>query len=146
METISTKTRNTKDFRGYFSYFWKRVASRSGENAGRVIDILLSTEDVAGLVVLWKSRTFFLDMEFVENTSGRLIMLNIDPVYLHLGKNVFDKSGRRLGKVVHLMRNGSENEFQAVEIKKSFFAKPIAVRADQIEISRKNIILKIDMD
>ena len=60
-----------------------------------------------------------------------------------IGKQVFDADGKKLGRVKSVQRKGNANDFESVVVKRHFFSRGIAVPKSDIDVSKKNIILKV---
>lgn len=130
------------DRRGFFSFFWKKIISHSGNPCGRILDIFIQDGKLAGFAVIRGFRTYFIGSEFVENDSGEAVVLSIEPVYLLIGKSVFDSEGRRLGRLNRLVRNDRSNEFAAIVVKRKFYTPGMTIPASHIAVSKHNIVLK----
>lgn len=70
-----------------------------------------------------------------------MIILDIDPVIMLIGKEVFDDEGNKIGKVVDLDRKDYDNDYKSIIVKKHFFSKPLSIPKRDIDVIEKNIIL-----
>lgn len=141
LQAISTKRKDLSRMESFRSYIGKKVISKSGNLVGRVYDILFAGSSVAGIIVLRKLSKIFIGKEFF-NSSGGAVMLSIDPITTLIGKQVFDADGKRIGKVTRLVRKGSTNVLDGLVVKRNLYSKPIKIPKEDIEVSKKNIILK----
>lgn len=139
---ISAKSRDTSRMNYFRSHIGKKIITKSGDTFGRVFDIAFSGNTVTGIIVGRRLSKLFVGKEFVSSISSGSIMLSIDPVVMLVGKQVFDADGKKIGKVVKLVRKGSSNSFSAIIVKRKIYSKGIKVPASDIEVSKKNIILK----
>lgn len=121
----------------------KKVFSKSGDRVGVISDVRYTKDKVEGFVVQRRIKKVFIGREFLSGTSKEGIVLSIDPVTLLIGKKVFDADGKKLGKVSRVERTGSSNELKALVVKKHFFSRGISVPKSHIDVSKKNIILKV---
>jgi len=55
---------------------------------------------------------------------------------------VFDADGKKLGKVVDVVRKDETNSMEALMVRKNFYSRQVRVPKNDIEVSKKNIILK----
>jgi sporulation protein YlmC with PRC-barrel domain len=142
MKSVSTKVKEPLKLSSFRAYVGKKVISKSGEKVGKVHNMRFSGSTVSGIVVSrWLSR-FFVGLEFVDKISKESVVLSIDPVIMHVGKQVFDADGRKMGKVSGLVRKDSGNSFESIIVKKRFFSKGMTVPKKEIDVIKKNIILK----
>ena len=142
MQTISTKNKDPLKMEGFRSYIGKDVISKSGERIGRVYDMVFTGGTVAGIIIMRRLSKMFIDREFLRGVSAKAVTLSIDPVTMILGKQVFDADGKKLGKVAKLIRKGNSNALSAIIVKKRLYSKGIKVPREDIEVSKKNIILR----
>jgi sporulation protein YlmC with PRC-barrel domain len=84
----------------------------------------------------------FIGREFIGGVSEKAVRLSINPVTMLLGKQVFDADGKLLGKVVNVVRKGSINTFSAIDVKRRIYSRGMRIPKDEIDVSKKNIILK----
>jgi sporulation protein YlmC with PRC-barrel domain len=142
LEAISTKGKDPLKMESFRSYIGKEVISKSGERIGKVHDLRFSGNSVTGIVVRRRLSRLFIDKEFIAGGSGGTIMLSIDPVTMMLGKQVFDADGKKMGKVSKVLRKGSSNTLTAVMVKKRMYSRGIKIPKEDIDVSKKNLILK----
>lgn len=142
MKSISTKVDQPMELESFRSYIGKKVIAKSGDKIGKVYNIRFSKNTVLGIVVRRRLSKFFIGIEFVKGVSDKSLMLSIDPVIMLAGKHVFDADGRRLGKVARIERKGSGNDFESIVVRKWFFMRGIIIPKKDIEVMKKNIILK----
>jgi len=143
IEMISPKDSSILKFESVRKYFKKKVVSKSGEPIGKVKDVLFTDkEGVKGIVISRKLfKKFYLDRSYFSEVQDK-IMLSINPVILQVGKLVFDADGKKLGKVVRVERKDKTNNFHALAIKKKIYSKAKEVPKSEIDVMKKNIILK----
>jgi sporulation protein YlmC with PRC-barrel domain len=127
----------TKSLRDYLG---KRVFSLGGSHVGRIHDVLLKDEELAGFRVRGR-HALYIDKEYCDLNSIEAMVLTIDPVTLHIGKHVFDSEGRKLGKVKSIQRDNTKNDCTFLIVKKNLFTKPQAIAYSEVEVAKKNIIL-----
>ena len=143
MTAISRGTKDPNKMDNLRSYLGRKVRSKSGESLGGIYDILFMGDKVEGYVVAKRMSKLFVGKEFFSSFSKKTAMLSIDPVILLIGKQVFDADGKKLGKVVRVERKSNSNEFDALVVRKNFFSRGIEVQKKDIDISKKNVILKV---
>ena len=141
IKSVSTKKKDTSSMESVRSYLGKKVISKSGNVVGKVFDVLFLGNTITGIIVVKKISKLFLGKEFL-NVSEDAVMLSIDPVTALEGKRVFDADGKKMGKVKEVIRKGNTNTLSAIMIKKNFYSSAIKIPKDDIDISKKNIILK----
>ncbi len=143
MKILSTKRKQPLKLDSFRDIIGKKVISKSGNSVGRVHDILLSGKGIAGIIASGRLRfsRLFIDEEFFGRVTNA-VMLSIDPVISLIGKQVFDADGKKLGKVVSLVRKGNENDFKAVVVKRRIYSKSVEIPKTDVDTFKKNIILK----
>lgn len=135
LSDIETATLLRKD------YYNKKVYSTSGDYVGRVKDVVLKNNQLAGIIVKGK-RKLYIDHDYCTPGTVDSILLNIDPVTMLKGKTVFDAHGKKIGKVHSIKREGIKNDCTALLVKKNIITKPQEIPYNEVDISKKNIILK----
>lgn len=121
-------------------FLGKKVYSTSGDHVGRVHDVVLKNNALAGLLVVGK-KLLFIDYEYCTSGAVDGIVLKIDPVTMLKGKIVFDSQGRKLGKVKSIERENNKNYCSKLVVRKGLFSRPRLIPYDEVEVSKKNIIL-----
>lgn len=139
-KVLSTKITPESSLIGARSYLGIKVFSKSGYRIGRVKDIALKNDRVAGFLVQGK-KEIFVDKEYVASESENAIVLSTDPVIDLIGKQVFDSQGTKVGKVIDLDRQTNANNFKALIVKHRIYSKPILIPKEDVEVSKENIIL-----
>lgn len=119
----------------------RKVISHKGLVIGRVSDVGFTRKRVLGFYVSGIFKKYFVSMNYVDAFSGESLMLTIDPVTNIKGKLVFDKEGKKLGKVVEIKRPSFENKITEIYVKKNIFTKPIAINVNDLDVVDKNVIL-----
>ena len=142
VDAISSKIKSTKLLDSFTAYVGKEVISKSGEIIGKVSDVLMQGSSIAGVVVKKTLNKVFFDKEFFSVQTDKTIRLSIDPVTMHVGKQVFDVEGKKLGKVTGLVRKSGANKFTHIEVQKRILTKTIKIPKEDISVAKKNIILK----
>jgi len=141
IEILSARIKNFRGIRKMSSYKGKKVFSKSGEYGGRIRDVILKNDVMAGVIVNGK-RKLFIDKEYFSSDTDDVVMLSIDPVTNIIGKQVFDADGKKIGRVIDVDRNTTSNTFSSLVVKKGLISKPINIPKEHIDILRKNVILK----
>lgn len=142
MQSITSKGGDTSKMESFRSNIGKKVVSKSGDDVGKVHDVVFKGNSVAGIVVSRLFSRTFVGKEFIGKMSNDSIMLSIDPVTMVAGKYVFDADGKKIGKVSKVLRKGNTNNFSALLVKRKIYSKGVRVPKDDIDVSKRNIILK----
>ena len=147
MEKISSKGDSLVIENGLKKYIGKSVYSKEGEKIGKIRDILFKGYHINSIVV---SKTIFskkviIDSEFLNGFTNEGIILKMNPVTFIIGKQVFDKDGRTVGKVKSVNRKNDLNTFESLGVKGNIFKKQILIYPKDIQIVQKNVILKISI-
>jgi sporulation protein YlmC with PRC-barrel domain len=142
---ISSRLDSLKGTESFMEYLNKKVFSKSGEYIGRVRDVISYSDKIAGAVINGKYN-YFIDEKYFESDSKKALVLSINPVFSLIGKKVYDSQGRKIGKVIGIKRDTTANKFKALIVKKHFFLKPFFIPKGDIEVSKKNIILKFEYE
>lgn len=119
----------------------RKVYGSSGTYAGKVQDILLNNNRAVAMLIKRGFTKCIISTEFISAESTKTLMLTIDPVILHIGKVVYDKEGRKLGKVVDIIKKG-ENSIKEIIVRQNIFRKQLVIPGSEIAVSKANIILK----
>ena len=69
-------------------------------------------------------------------------MLKIEPVTNLIGRQVFDSKGKRVGKVVEVIRKGTGNVYSELRVKKNIYSWSKHIPKKDIAVAKKSIILK----
>ena len=119
----------------------RKVYGTSGTYVGKVKDILLNNGRAVAMLIKKGFTKCIISTEFISAESTKTLMLTIEPIVLHLGKVVYDKEGRKLGKVVDIIKRG-ENSIKEIVVRRSIFTKSLVIQGNEIAVSKANIILK----
>lgn len=128
------------------SVIGKKILGKNGEVVGKVKDIVAKDDAIEGILVRRRFTTYFLDLEYIEDLYAESVLLKIDPAVRYIGMQVFDSEGRKIGKVVDIQQKKTTNAIESIIVKRHVFAKQKEVAVSDIEVSQKNIILKIAYD
>ena len=122
------------------------VISKNGEIVGKVGAVRMKGFSVEGIVIFkfFGLGSIFIDRSFIKVFNQNEVLLNINPVTSLKGRQVYDVSGRKLGKVRKILRKDNDNNFTSIVVKDRFYKKPILIGKDKIDIMKKNIVLNID--
>jgi len=120
----------------------KKVIAENGEVVGKVKDIAFDMNRIIGLYVAGAIGKVIIGREYIEQFHADSVVLKINPVTALKGKIVFDKDGKRLGRVTEIKRKGTTNEFTELAVKKNAISKSIQVPKKYMDVISKNIILK----
>ncbi|MBD3209179.1 PRC-barrel domain-containing protein [Candidatus Woesearchaeota archaeon] len=142
---LSGRLQSLDDTEQATAYLGKRVYSTSGDYVGKVKDVLLKNQALAGLLVKGRRR-LFLDKDYCVPGVIDSVILKVDPVTMLRRKLVFDSHGKRIGRVVSVERSSTKNACDAIIVKKHLFAKPRRVASSLIDVSKKSIILNKPLD
>ena len=138
---ISNRFRKIDSLKKFSSYIGKIVYSKSGEHIGRIYDLLFSKDTFVGVLVKGK-KDVFIGKEFFRGESDKSIILKIEPITNLIGKQVFDAIGKRVGIVKDIKRKTKSNNYTDLRIKKSIYRRSFYIPKKDIEVAKKNIILK----
>ena len=122
------------------SYVGRKVFSRSGNEIGKVKDSVMLNHALVGFVVKGKNK-MIIGKEYIASESKDSIILSIDPVTELMGKQVFDKAGKLLGKVNDVQRQTNSNNFIALIVRNKIYSKPIVIPKKDIDNCQENIML-----
>jgi sporulation protein YlmC with PRC-barrel domain len=143
IKAISKDAKNPSSMDSMRKYLGRKVRSKSGENLGGIYDILFSGNKIEGFIVVKRLSAIYIAKEFFSSFSKKSAMLSIDPVTLMIRKHVFDSDGKNLGRVSKIQRKSHANDFEAIIVKKNFFSRGLIVPKSDIDVAKKNIILKV---
>jgi len=139
-EIISDKINSIDTAFSIKKYIGKKIFSKSGTYIGKVRDVIMSDYHLLGILVE-SNIELFIDKKYFASDSDA-IMLSIDPIFNLLHKKVIDSEGRKIGKVKAIERKTKTNNFQSLVVKKNIFKKPILIPFSDIDVMKKNILLK----
>ena len=120
----------------------KKVIADNGEVIGNVKDLAVAKDKVVGIYCSSSAGEVFIARSFVRAFDSDSIILKISPATSLVGKIVFDRDGKRIGKVFCVARVGTSNQIKQILVRKSPIAKPVSVPKKDIDVMDKNIILK----
>jgi sporulation protein YlmC with PRC-barrel domain len=148
IEIISNRLRTVADLISSKNLHSVVVISKSGEIIGRVRNLRIRGFNVEGIVIsrLFSTHKEFIDKAFIKTFNQDQILLKINPVPSLKGLKVYDRSGRKLGKVRKVLRQDNRNDFTSLVVKDRFYSRSILVGKSNIGIMKKNIILNMDYD
>lgn len=124
-------------------YLTKKVYTLSGNKLGTVKDILFANGKITSLLIKGRNENI-IDFKHIKPEINDRIMLSIDPISLLLGKTVFDKEGKKLGKVKSINQIDNKNEFTEMTVKRNIFTRSQIIKAAEIETLKENIILNTE--
>lgn len=121
----------------------KKVIADNGEIIGKVKDIAFDLNKVIGIYVAgpFGLGNILIDKDYIDQMLGDSIVLKINPLTSIIGKLVFDKDGKKLGKVKEIVRNNQANDFKEIIVRKNIFTKPFYIPKKDMDVIDKNIIL-----
>ena len=137
---ISNRFKKVENQKKFSSYIGKTVYSKSGEYVGKIVDLLFKNDRFSGIIV--DRKNVFIGKEFFGSESEKAIMLKIEPITNLIGKKVFDTVGKKVGNVSDIKRKANSNNYTNLMVKKAIYRKAFAVPKKDINIAKKNIILK----
>lgn len=123
------------------SLMGKKVIAKNGEVLGRVNEVAFDLGKLLGIYYKGRGGSVLLGIETIEHLDAHAVMLLINPVAAFLGRTVYDKDGKRLGKVREVARDNSRNDLTELVIRRGLFRKDLRVSKDDIQVPGKNIIL-----
>jgi sporulation protein YlmC with PRC-barrel domain len=138
---IVGKVKNLDGLSKFSSYLGKKVYSKKGDFLGYVKDVMFKGNIIQGILIKGK-RKIFVDKEYFEHESENAFVLSIDPVVCLIGKQVFDSSGKRIGKVIDIKRKTNANVYSEIIVKKVFYKRAFSILKEDISVAKENIILK----
>ncbi len=125
------------------SVIGKKVIAYSGEVVGKVKEMAYDMNRVVGIYV--KGRTGFgkllIGMEYIDQFHEDSVTLKINPVSTLYKKVVFDKDGKKVGRVKKIVRTSTANNFKEIIVKRGLFKKAVHIPRENMEVIAKNIIL-----
>ncbi len=98
VDIISKSVKDVENIKKSSSYIGKEVYSKSGEFVGKVYDIAMQNQCFTGIFISGR-RKVLIEKGYIASDSDGVIMLNIEPVTNLIGKQVFDSSGKMIGKL-----------------------------------------------
>lgn len=146
MEKITSRRFDLADSHSTSDLKGKNVVSRGGEIVGKVKDVLFYDKDILGVILKKRFRKdVFIGIEMVASITQDAILLSIDPVTSLLGLPVFDKAGKKIGKVKGIIRQDERNNFKSIAVKPNIFRRTMEIDASDIKIISQHIILKVEI-
>jgi ribosomal 30S subunit maturation factor RimM len=139
---ISPKKEPVATIQGVTKILGRKVLSKTGDVVGKIVEIVPEGKEISGIVSKKGFKKTFIDMQYIADLYTNSIMLNIDPATRYEGMQVFDATGKKLGKVVEVHRTTATNSYNALYIKKNMFSKRKKMDSAKVESAHKNIILK----
>lgn len=137
---LSTKVNDIEQMNFLSDYLGKKVFSVSGDKIGTIKDVVFENGVHKGFLL---SNKLFIDKEYFSKDYDHAMMLLIEPVTSIIGKLVFDVAGTKLGRVKDIERSNNANDYQSLLVKKNIFSKPLVIEKKHVDITKKNVILKV---
>lgn len=144
IKIISSKLGKIEHLKKFSSYIDKKVYSKSGEYLGQVKDLLFRKDCFLGIML--DRKNIFIGKEFFFKESEKGIILKIEPVTSLIGKQVFDSIGKKVGTVSDIKRKTNSNSYTDLMVKKAIYRKAVSIPKKDVDIAKKNIILKKEYD
>lgn len=141
IKLISRKLRGLDGTKQIDFYLKKPVISKSGEHVGKVYDIVFKNGFIEGILVSGKKK-IFVGKEYFSINPKQHIILSIEPVTNMIGKQVFDSTGKMIGKVKDILRKSNANIYYEIKVKGSFFKRSFNIPKKEVGVAKKSIILK----
>jgi sporulation protein YlmC with PRC-barrel domain len=139
MFVISNK--EVKDHLTLSSLVGKKVIAKNGEVLGKVSEVAFDLGKVIGIYYHSRTGPVLLGMETIDNYDGTSVMLHINPVVAFIGRAVYDKDGKRLGRVREVFRSNTHNDVIELVVRRGVFRSDLRVPKEDIEVAGKNILL-----
>jgi len=119
----------------------KKVMAANGQVVGKVTDIAYDMNRVLGIHVSSLGSKLLIGKEYIGKMHTDSIILKVNPVTTLTGKIVFDKDGKKIGKVSKFNRLNTANDFTDILVRSYPLAKPKKILKQEIEVIGKTIIL-----
>src|SRR3989344_1317335 len=132
----------------------KRVIDSDGEVIGVVEKVLINPKNFE-LVGISIDKGFLrkglsIGKNYIDRLTDYAVFLKIRVSYELKGKTVFDKDGKKIGKVVSIEIHGNKNRLKSVRVKSTILNflsnRDLIVQSDQIDNVGENIILNVGKD
>jgi len=124
----------------------KQVIAENGEVVGKVKDIAFSANKVVGVYMgRALGSSVLIDQDHIREFNADSVILKINPVTALIGKLVFDKDGKKLGKITQLVRTDHKNDFTDILVKKNPVSGAIKIPKKNLSVISKNVILDLIM-
>ena len=132
----------------------KEVIDLDGEVIGVVEKVLINPKNFE-LVGISIDKGFLrkglsIGKNYIDRLTDYAVFLKIRVSYELKGKTVFDKDGKKIGKVVSIEIHGNKNRLKSVRVKSTILNflsnRDLIVQSDQIDNVGENIILNVGKD
>ncbi len=140
VEIILNNLENNSKLEHLNSYVGMDVLSSNGESAGTVKELITNEEKIVGIIISGK-KTFFIEKRNFRLNKNNVIILKIDPIFIHIGKKVFDSQGKEIGSVSDISRKDNLNDFEHLVISRNLLSKNIKVPKVEVEVIGESIFL-----
>lgn len=142
LRQITAKKCDVTKEKGLRAFLGKNVLSKDGDVVGTVKDVVFEEDKIVGIIYTKKIfKKIFLGINYIEKFYADSLILKINPVTRLIGMKVYDVEGKKVGVVKDIVRKTNINKIDALIVRKGIFKKFIEVPVDDIDISKKNVIL-----
>lgn len=146
MEKVTTQKIDIEHSESTRKLKGKNIISRSGEILGKVRDVVFLNKNILGVLLRKRFREdVFIGIEMVESITEDAILLSIDPVTSLIGLPVFDKAGKKIGRVRRVIRQDDRNSFTSIAVKPGLLRRVIEIDVSDIKTISQHIILKVEV-
>lgn len=126
----------------------KEVIDSDGKYIGIVEKVLIDpiNMDFVGIEIDkgFLRKGISLGKNYIKKITPLAVFLNIKPAYEIRGMTVFDKSGKRIGKVIEVKLQSNRNKVKEIKVKRNALKKEIKIPEEFIETMGYNIVLSLN--
>ncbi|MFH1850670.1 MAG: PRC-barrel domain-containing protein [archaeon] len=147
MDETKHKTIPFKDTIDVSQIIGEQVLTSAGKNLGKVKSVHIHPKDltVEGIVLdqgMFKVDQYF-DAGYIETLNLKGVVLKIEPIDEFVGKEVFDPTGKKIGKVTGINKSKQTNTLLSIKVNTEGTDSELVITSDYIAaVSEKALMLK----
>lgn len=89
------------------------------------------------------TKAITIGKSYIQKITNHAIFLKIRVVYEIKGMFVFDKHGKKIGKVTSIDLHGSKNKIKRIYVKPNLFQDKISIPINYIKSTEENVLLNV---
>lgn len=147
MQETKHKTIPYKDTIEVKQIIGEKVLTHAGKNIGKVKSVHIHPKNltVEGIVVnqgMFRVDQYF-DAGYIETLNLKGVVLKISPIQELVGKEVFDPTGKKIGKVTGINKSKQTNTLISIKVKSEGTDMELVITSDYIAaVAEKTLMLK----
>lgn len=144
MKQIKHKSANVNQVININKIIGKKILSKDGEKLGTIGNVYIHPAKltIEGIEVCgaWACGEY-MGKDYIKSLTSDGAVLSIIPFYRIRGKKVYDKNGKKIGKVKNINRSKKTNSVVSLVVGRGLMKKDIVINKNEIGNIGKNVVL-----